>query len=295
MKQRVVVQAVIENGDKVLLLHRSQGRPAIVGKFELPGGTLDHGEQPEDALRRHVISATGLVAPIIKLADVISMVNREEGDVQHVLISYSVNGLSETDFIVLGRSYDSYQWIKLLNIQQKELRDSAQLLLGIYDMDEVVAEAITNDGGNDVGSTTDTGSAIIYSDGGSRGNPGPSAAAYVIMDRQQQVLDRGGSYLGITTNNLAEYHGVQLGLERALEMGLKKLELRIDSMLVVNQMKGLYQIKNRELWPINERVRLLISQFEKVSFTHVPREMNQLADVLVNELLDEHQTDRAVV
>lgn len=295
MKQRVVVQAVIKNDDKVLLLHRCQGRPAIVGKYELPGGTLDHEEQPEDALRRHVRSATGLVVQTMQLADVISMVNREEGDVQHVLISYTVIGLSGADFIALGRSYDGYKWKQLSNIQRDELRDSAQLLLGMYDMDKAVSESVSNDNNNDVDNATDSRSAIIYTDGGSRGNPGQSAAAFVIIDRQQHVLDQGGSYLGITTNNQAEYHGVQLGLERASEMGLRTIELRIDSMLVVNQMKGLYKIKNRELWPINERIRSLIGEFEKVTFTHVPRESNQLADLLVNKLLDEHQTDRALV
>lgn len=295
MKQRVVVQAVIKNDDKVLLLHRCQGRPAIVGKYELPGGTLDDEEQPEDALRRHVHGATGLVAPTMQLADVISMVNREEGDVQHVLISYTVSGLSGANFISLGRSYDSYEWKKLSNIQRDELRDSAQLLLGMYDTDKVVSKPVSNDSNIDVDNATNSQSAIIYSDGGSRGNPGQSAAAFVIMDRKQQVLDQGGSYLGITTNNQAEYHGVQLGLERASELGLRTIELRIDSMLVVNQMNGLYKIKNRELWPINERIRSLIGEFEKVTFTHVPRESNQLADLLVNKLLDEHQTDRALV
>ncbi len=295
MKQRVVVQAVIRNDDKVLLLHRCQGRPSIVGKYELPGGTLDNEEQPDDALRRHIQSATGLIAQTMQLADVVSMVNREEGDVQHVLVSYTVSGLSGADFIALGRSYDGYEWKQLSDIQRDELRDSAQLLLGMYDTDKVVSEPVSNDGHDGIDNLTNSRSAIIYSDGGSRGNPGQSAAAFVIMDRQQHVLDQGGSYLGITTNNQAEYHGVQLGLERASELGLRVIELRIDSMLVVNQMKGLYKIKNRELWPINERIRTLIGEFEKVTFTHVPRESNQLADLLVNKLLDEHQTDRALV
>lgn len=97
--------------------------------------------------------------------------------------------------------------------------------------------------------------------------------------------------MGITTNNQTEYHGLQLGLERALELGIKSVDFRLDSLLVVNQMKGLYQIKNRELWPINERITALITKFDRVSFAHVPRESNQRADELVNKLLDEHQID----
>jgi len=295
MKQRVVVQAIIQSDGKTLLLHRCQGRPAIVGKYELPGGTLEYDEQPEDGLRRHVQAETGLQAKALRLTDVISMVNREEGDVQHILISYAVSGLTVAEPITLGRSYDTYEWKQLSEIQRDELRDSAQLLLGLYGAEKLPPNSIADGQSDDVDSTTNPLSVVIYSDGGSRGNPGPSAAAFVIMNRQQEVLDQGGIYLGITTNNQAEYHGVQLGLERAFELGIPAIEFRIDSMLVVNQMKGIYKIKNRELWPINERIRSLIDKFEKVTFTHVPRELNQFADSLVNKLLDEHQNDTAVI
>jgi len=295
MKQRVVVQAIIQSDGKTLLLHRSQGRPAIVGKYELPGGTLEHDEQPEDGLRRHVQAETGLLAKTIRLTDVISMVNREEGDVQHVLISYTVSGLTVDEPITLGRSFDTCEWKQLSEIQRDELRDSAQLLLGLYGAEKAPSNITSDNQSYDVDNTTDSRSVVIYSDGGSRGNPGPSAAAFVIMDKQQTILDQGGIYLGITTNNQAEYHGVQLGLERAFELGIPAIEFRIDSMLVVNQMKGVYKIKNRELWPINERIRSLIDKFEKVTFVHVPRELNQVADSLVNKLLDEHQNYVAVI
>jgi ribonuclease HI len=135
---------------------------------------------------------------------------------------------------------------------------------------------------------TDGSRVIIYSDGGSRGNPGPSASGFVVMSEDEQVIHEGGVYLGITTNNQAEYHGVQLGLEKALELGAKRVDFRIDSMLVVNQMNGIYSIKNRELWPINERIRELVSRFDKVTFTHVKREYNRLADGMVNKILNAH-------
>lgn len=295
MKQRVVVQAIIQSDGRTLLLHRSQGRPAIVGKYELPGGTLERDEQPEDGLRRHVQAETGLLVKLTQLADVISMVNREEGDVQHILISYAVSGLTVNEPIRLGRSYDAYEWKQLSEIQRDELRDSAQLLLGLYGEKKESPDIAPDDQSVDVDNTANSHSVVIYSDGGSRGNPGPSAAAFVIMGQRQVILDQGGIYLGITTNNQAEYHGVQLGLERAFALGIPTIEFRIDSMLVVNQMKGIYKIRNRELWPINERIRLLIDKFEKVTFTHVPRELNQVADSLVNKLLDEHQNYVAVI
>lgn len=291
MKQRVVVQALIEQDGKVLLLHRSQGRPGIVGKYELPGGTLDRMEQPEDGLRRHLHNDAGLTPEHLTLKDVMSMTNRDEGDVQHVFILYTVLGIDQQSVLHLGSSYDAYEWKIKSELQRSELRDSAVELLGLYTDVAKVADLLPLEIKNDAVKTTNLNKAIIYSDGGSRGNPGPSAAAFVIMNEHQDIIDKGGSYIGITTNNQAEYQGVRLGLERAVELGITSVEFRIDSMLVVNQLRGLYKIKNRELWPINERIEGLITQFKRVTFTHVPREHNQQADSLVNTLLDEHKND----
>lgn len=290
MKQRVVVQAVLQAGDRVLLLRRSQGRPGIVGKYELPGGTIDNEEQPDDALRRHLINDTGLIIKEFRLHDVLSMSNREDGDIQHVFIVYSSKPMSDEP-ITLGRSYDQYDWKQVSQLGQEDLRDSAQAILGIYGPSTNTEDNVSNRD-NDAKNTTQSSSVVIYSDGGSRGNPGASAAAFVIMNRDRDVLDEGGVYLGITNNNQAEYQGVRLGLERALELGYKDIEYRIDSMLVVNQLKGVYAIKNRELWPINERINELMKKFKTVKFTHVPRELNHIADALVNKLLDEHKNDQ---
>ena len=131
----------------------------------------------------------------------------------------------------------------------------------------------------------------IYSDGGARGNPGPAACGVVIKDIHGKTISKHSKILGETTNNQAEYQGVRLGLEKAVALGYKNIEFRVDSMLVVNQLKGLYTIKNRELWPINERIKSLISNFEKVKFVHVPREQNQIADSLVNKYLDQQKND----
>jgi ribonuclease HI/ADP-ribose pyrophosphatase YjhB (NUDIX family) len=291
MKQRVVVQALIEQDGKVLLLHRSQGRPGIVGKYELPGGTLDTAEQPEDGLRRHLHKDAGLTSEHLVLIDVMSMTNREEGDIQHVFILYRVEGITQQSVLSLGSSYDSYEWKIRSELQRSILRDSAAGLLGLYLDAPKTAQIMEVKTSNDAIKTTNMHRVIIYTDGGSRGNPGPSAAAFIIMNDHQDIIDKGGVYLGITTNNQAEYHGVRLGLERAAELGVEAVEFRIDSMLVVNQLRGLYKIKNRELWPINERITGLMTTFKRVTFTHVPRELNQQADTLVNSLLDEHKND----
>lgn len=127
----------------------------------------------------------------------------------------------------------------------------------------------------------------LYADGGSRGNPGPSACGYVLIAADGEVLVDKGVYLGITTNNQAEYQGLKLGLQEAHAMGAREVSVRLDSLLVINQMKGVFKVKNRDLWPIHDAAKQLVSLFDKVTFTHVPREMNKLADAAVNRALDE--------
>ena len=128
----------------------------------------------------------------------------------------------------------------------------------------------------------------LYADGGSRGNPGPSASGYVLLDMDGQVVFRRGEYLGVTTNNQAEYQALKLGLERALrDFQVRDIHVYMDSMLVVNQMKNIFKIKNRDLWPIHNACAELTGKFRKATFDHVPRELNKLADAEVNKALDE--------
>lgn len=126
----------------------------------------------------------------------------------------------------------------------------------------------------------------LYADGGSRGNPGPSASGFVLMDEHDNVIKKSGVYLGITTNNQAEYHSLKFGLEEAYKLNASEVHAYMDSLLVVNQMKGIYKIKNRDLWPLHEAIQALVDRFKKVTFTHVPRELNKLADSEVNDTLD---------
>lgn len=132
----------------------------------------------------------------------------------------------------------------------------------------------------------------LYADGGSRGNPGQSASGYVLLDEQDVVLKKSGVYLGITTNNQAEYQALKFGLEEAQKMGAQEVDVYMDSLLVVNQMRGIFKVKNRDLWPVHESVKELVGHFHKVNFTHVPRELNRLADQEVNETLDAEQGDQ---
>ena len=128
--------------------------------------------------------------------------------------------------------------------------------------------------------------AKLYTDGGSRGNPGPSALGYVILDMNDGEIKKESEYLGVTTNNQAEYQGLERGLKDALAHGIKDLEVYMDSQLIVNQVNGLYKVKNAELQPIYAAVKQLAGQFDKITFTHVPRRLNSIADGMVNECLD---------
>lgn len=137
-------------------------------------------------------------------------------------------------------------------------------------------------------STTHITEVQLYADGGSRGNPGPSASGYVLLDMSGSIVLKEGKYLGVTTNNQAEYQALKLGLEHALhDYQAREVHVYMDSMLVVNQMKGIFKIKNKELWPVHNACLELVKQFHKVSFDHVPRELNKLADTEVNKAMDE--------
>lgn len=286
MKQRTAVRALIRKQDQTLPLRRANGRASILGKYELPGGKIGDYEQPEDALRRHVARDAGLALASVQLFDVITYVDSDDVNLQYVFILYLVSASSFE--VTLSDNYDKAVWQSRSKIQHRDVTESSQVLLGLSGQ-----KVITDDNQriivhNDE-NITSSERIIIYSDGGSRGNPGLSAAAYVIEKTTGEVLEKGGEFLGVTTGYQAEYHGLRLGLERALELGYKELEYRLDNLMIVNQMKGIYTVKNRELWPINERVVDLLTQFDEVSFVHVRREFNTVADAEVNRILDAHK------
>ncbi len=130
---------------------------------------------------------------------------------------------------------------------------------------------------------------ILFGDGGSRGNPGPSASGFVIYDADGNVVQEGGEFLGITTNNVAEYTSLIGGLTAALKHGAKSVDCFMDSQLVINQMNGLYKVKHPDMQALHAKVKDLLTRFESVSFGHVRREKNTAADAMVNKILDQHQ------
>jgi ribonuclease HI len=128
--------------------------------------------------------------------------------------------------------------------------------------------------------------AKLFTDGGSRGNPGPAAYAYVLEAEDGTVLDARGETIGVATNNVAEYSALVAGLARAVDVGVDELEVVSDSELLVKQMRGEYKVKNRALQGLFLDASRLARRIHRVTYVAVRREHNELADSLVNEALD---------
>jgi len=128
---------------------------------------------------------------------------------------------------------------------------------------------------------------VVWTDGGARGNPGPAGYGAVVATPAGEVLAEVAEGIGWATNNVAEYKGVIAGLRRAAELGARRVRVRADSLLVVNQQKGLWKVKNADLRPLSEEARRLARGFERVVWEHVPRERNHHADALANRAMDD--------
>lgn len=130
-------------------------------------------------------------------------------------------------------------------------------------------------------------SVIVEADGGSRGNPGPAGYGAVVFDAAtHQVLAERGEYLGVQTNNVAEYRGLIAGLQAAAELGASSVTVRMDSKLVIEQMAGRWQVKHPSMRPLAREASALSGRFEQISWLWIPRAQNKYADRLANEAMD---------
>lgn len=291
MKQKVVTRAIVKQDGRILLLRRAGGRPSIAGLYELPGGRVHINQQPEDALAHALNIHLSVVAETMRMIDVMTFIDPDDRQLQYVFILFEAALSPVNKSIILSEEYDKYIWKEMSEIQLDELTQSTQQLLGLQPVPFAPGRT------PDVITIDDAKSATYerllgYSDGGSRGNPGPSAAGYVLINTTEEVVAEGGTFLGIGTNNTAEYQALYLALEKALELGATVVDMRLDSELVVNQMNGIYKVKHAELKAIHDRIKELLKRFDKVTFTHVLREYNQLADGMVNKLLDQEAAKR---
>jgi ribonuclease HI len=127
---------------------------------------------------------------------------------------------------------------------------------------------------------------VVHVDGGARGNPGPAAAAAVVSAPGGEVLDETAVVLGRATNNVAEYRGLLLGLERARALGATEVEVVNDSELVAKQVNGEYKVKHPDMKPLHAQALAALDGFERWRVRSVPRAQNAAADALVNAALD---------
>lgn len=128
---------------------------------------------------------------------------------------------------------------------------------------------------------------FLYTDGGSRNNPGPAATGFVLRSEEGEILKKGGRFLGVATNNEAEYQALLGGLEIAKEFSPDHLDCFLDSSLVVNQLNGVFKIKEAHLRELVFEVKTIEQEFKSVQYQHIPREENNEADAIVNKILDE--------
>lgn len=127
----------------------------------------------------------------------------------------------------------------------------------------------------------------LFTDGGSRGNPGNAATGAFLFNEQNELIDFTGKYLGVASNNVAEYNALIEGLELAIENKVKNLNCNLDSELIVKQLNGEYKVKHPDMKTLFDKVKLLIAKFDECKFTHIRREFNKNADKLVNLILDQ--------
>jgi len=139
--------------------------------------------------------------------------------------------------------------------------------------------------------TEPTGDSVLscrlFTDGASRGNPGEAGAGIVLLDDDNQELVARSLYLGRSTNNVAEYKALVLGLETAIQLGCSRLAIFMDSQLIVRQVQGRYKVKNANLKPLFDEVKSLLANINSWSIDHIPRAQNKRADELANRGIDE--------
>jgi ribonuclease HI len=132
---------------------------------------------------------------------------------------------------------------------------------------------------------------IIHTDGASRGNPGEAGMGVVISDPQGRTVKEIKLYLGMATNNVAEYRALIYALEKAWHLGASKVRIYLDSELVVRQMRGEYKVREAHLKILNQQAVEALNHFSKYSIDHIPREENRRADQLANEAIDQKMKD----
>ncbi len=281
MKQRIRVVGIIKNENGVLILKRNRGRSEAPVFWELPTGKIKFGEQPEEAIVRSLSEYAGLIASSVKIKDVITFLALEGSSrLSNLYIIYEIGINGEIKPTPRDR-YTSYKFIKDFasgGASGVRLNEASLSVLEIVE-GKVIANHL---------SARDTASAAaIYVDGASRGNPGPSGIGYRIVDIDGHTIEQGGEFIGFATSRVTEYYAMKKGIERAIDLNLKSARFFSDSLMVVNQLNGIFTVKNQDISPIYDAIQRLLDNFDSVSFTHISRTDNSVADAEANSAIDQ--------
>ncbi|MBQ3409796.1 reverse transcriptase-like protein [Candidatus Saccharibacteria bacterium] len=277
MKQRIRVVALVHEGGDVLFLKRNMGRIEEAPVWELPTGKIRFGEQPEEAMARTFDEYLGVAFDSLKLVDVVTfMAVAGSSRMSNLYIVYEVI-LPEGSKLVPTERYTAFRYVSVNGLAGLKLDEASRAVI------EIEAGRAHKTDYRSVAN-----GATVYVDGASRGNPGPAGVGYYIVGEDGHVLKQGGEFIGFATSRVAEYYALKEGCEQAIALGLKQVRFVSDSLMLVNQMKGVYPVKNIDLVPINEDIRKMLAQLEAVAFMHVKREQNVEADAQANAAIDRH-------
>lgn len=280
MKQKVRVVGIIEKEDEILLFKKKTGRSEEVPVWELPTGKINFGEQPEEAMTRTIYEYAGLQIEKVELIDVVTFLGLEGANqLNNLFIVYKII-VQDNQKISPSDRYSAYKFLKN-GEHNSALRfsDSSLLVLEIEN---------SKGDGYKVGYRLAANGATVYVDGSSRGNPGPAGIGYHIVSEDGRILKDGGEFIGFATSRIAEYYALKEGCEQAIELGLKSVRFVSDNLMMINQMNGVFKIKNKDIIPIYQDIQELLKQFDACAFVHVKRSQNFDADREANKAIDRH-------
>lgn len=282
MKQRIRVVGLLRKDEGILLMKRRTGRSSEPVFWELPTGKIKFGEQPEEAMSRTVLEYLGMGVKKVELRDVVTFLAFSgASQMANLYIIYELT-VKETAKIKPSERYSAYKFAKIEEFSKLRVDEASAAVMQLEGEKGAVS-------GLEVNYRETVNGATVYVDGGSRGNPGPAGIGYYIVGENGEVLKRGGEFIGFATSRVAEYYALKEGIEQAIELGLKSVKFVGDNLMMINQMNGIYKIKNRDLLPIYADIRKLLAEnFEAISFVHVKRELNREADIEVNRAIDRH-------
>jgi ribonuclease HI len=295
MKQRIRVVGIVHKGDDILLLKRPKGRVEAEMIWELPTAKIQFGEQPEEAISRAIDEELGTTVSSLNLKDVITFVALQASNrLYNLYIIYEVF-LPEDAKITLSDRYTQYKFLKYgsESISKMKVDDatlsvlSIELGIGNTPRSEMFNRPIATGEAENVYRNVANG-VTIYTDGASRGNPGPAGLGYYVIDENGHEIKRGGEFIGFATSRVAEYYGLKEACEQAIQLGYKSVRFVSDNLMMINQMNGIYVVKNRDVMPIYNDIQELLKQFDAVAFVHVRREYNREADEQANLAIDRH-------